>query len=366
LQWLSLHLTREQARSGEWQGLARIALEQLVERTRLLFSCQPQEVLKASFLLPLEAVDAAPPKLHLASISFPNLSETPISEQLDLLTLAIETGREEGISGPAFVHGSIYDSSDEPGAMGPERNFSREKLAIWLGTKNYREWRSILSIPILDSAGWVPVAVIALTSNFGKPFWIDLNDEYRKELITTVRRTARYLLLEHGPLQGALSGVAAERYLASPDDKTRSLEDAVPRIALDLRKELQRPERLVNYSGYLCAEWSIRPGNRDSLQVEVSLQPQPPEKGTSGEVKITGGDDAPEAAFLIEAVSGEWDFVPNTASIIAARGQSSPALKLTAKFHALTDANAEEDGDVYINLFQKNRLLKTMHLQVTR
>ena len=356
LRWREARLTKDQILSAEWQSLARLGLEQLIHQIEMLFPLQPRESLRASLLLPLRWMSDSPTMLHLVGLSSVSSGEPLLVEEIEHLTLAIDSEREEGVSGLAFADGLIYDSADEPSAEGPERNFDDEKLSFWLGKKGYRDWRSILSIPILDSREWIPVMVMAITSNLGEPFWAGLSDEYRKQLITTIRRTAWNLVCRPDELKKVpRGGVLSKRDTDSA---------AVAQIVVE---KVRTPVTLINFAGYLSAEISSIPGTSSALQLIASLDATPGNRPFQTEVKITDGVDALEASFLVEAVCADWQFVPDAMPLTVTAGQSSESLRFSGRrIQSEADPNAATKpllSDIYVNLYQRNRLVKTLHFQ---
>jgi hypothetical protein len=83
------------------------------------------------------------------------------------------------------------------GDAGMDFNFTKEMLSKWVTEKGYRDWRSVLAVPLMDSPRRLPIAVLTITSNLSRPFWTGLasqSEGYRQELMLWIGDTCRWVL----------------------------------------------------------------------------------------------------------------------------------------------------------------------------
>jgi hypothetical protein len=189
LQWLQTKIPPTIIFGDAWQQAAYAALRELLTQVRLLFAVAPEEVLKVSFFVPLSKTD-----LGIVADSREPRSGESARKRAKSFRLAIDPHKPQGISGVAYVSGKEVEVLDDPQAA--DRNFSSDMLRIWY-SHGYRDWRSALAVPLMDSQHWVPVGVMTITSNKGEPFWTRFGQakgRYQPELYTTIRKTAKILL----------------------------------------------------------------------------------------------------------------------------------------------------------------------------
>jgi hypothetical protein len=261
-------------------------------------------------------------------------------------SLAFRRDGEEGVSGPSFADGLVLDSSDEPEEEGANRGFSRAKTQDWLqGGPGYRDWRSILSVPVLDTEAWIPVALIAITSNVAKPCWSELSRADIADLIAQLRRTAKLLIAEHrlDELRNELDKLTDR--LPSPNDL----------IAAGVADAIMATPRLGNYSGYLCA--ATRSDN--GLAIEVQMRQQPGD--VSGEVSITDGVAESTVQFQLELVGEGLRFFPYAQPLSVEPGRDSGTLL----FEYTKQPGDFAEQAAYVQLFQKNRLIHVLKVPLT-
>jgi hypothetical protein len=110
-------------------------------------------------------------------------------------SLDIQKGREQGVAGLAFTSGRARESLH--GDIGQDFNFTPEMTERWVNDQGFRDWRSVLAVPLLAGKNWTPVAAVTLTSNSPHPFWrhFGANEEvFTTELLSWMRQTARKAL----------------------------------------------------------------------------------------------------------------------------------------------------------------------------
>jgi hypothetical protein len=173
----------------EWQRRAHSAMRELVAQVRLLFAVAGEEDLKISFLTPQSRSELA-----IVADTRGRRSGVNARERAGRFRLAIDPAKPQGVSGVAYVSGKEVEVLDDP--QEADRNLSLAMRQIWY-SRGYREWRSALAVPIVDSQHWVPVAIMTMTSNKGEPFWTRFGTakgRYQPELFAAMRRTAKLLL----------------------------------------------------------------------------------------------------------------------------------------------------------------------------
>lgn len=182
--------------SDEWQTVAFGALGGLVKQLCVLFGVKTEERLNVGLFLPMKIGDT---DIHLHQVASSRRERS--AEQARALAarraLGLRRGSEQGAAGISFVVGNNRQVLH--GEPGIDTGFSAEMKESWLSRDSpYRDWRSLLCIPILDSEDWLPVAVVTLTSNFSAPFWTELDrrSELQAELFTLMRKTGRWLINE--------------------------------------------------------------------------------------------------------------------------------------------------------------------------
>ena len=111
-------------------------------------------------------------------------------------SLSIRSEEEQGIAGIAFVRGlerdSLYGSLDF--------NFTEQMKSTWVNQGGYRDWRSVLAVPLVERTTCLPTAVLTITSNLPKPFWTRFEPDhgFRQELLSWMRQTTEWILGGYG------------------------------------------------------------------------------------------------------------------------------------------------------------------------
>ncbi len=196
VKWLRHRQFPERFFEDKWQLESHTALVKLKEQIELLFPRQYGERIDLHFL----SLSGVEPKLRLMARTQDGvLDGAAARDRAEKYTFGIDFGAEQGSSGSAFVQGQPDEALDD--SQSAHRNIERRRREEWYRDQGFQDWRSILSIPIADSSEWVPVAVIAVTSTFAKPFWAGFNaekDDYLSELKSVMRGAcARFLLKEN-------------------------------------------------------------------------------------------------------------------------------------------------------------------------
>lgn len=183
--------------SNSWQEKAHQRLIKLREQLEILFPLAHGERIDIGFLVPHgdSAEEAA-----LAIVA--RTQERPGNEEeararARLFSFGLRFSQEQGCSGPSFCSGVPREAlnDDKRAHLRVERS-TREQ---WYRKLGYQEWRSILTVPILDSKDWVPVAALSLTSNRHEPFWA-AKPEHLPELKSVLRGFATKYLLGNADL----------------------------------------------------------------------------------------------------------------------------------------------------------------------
>ncbi|ATB43922.1 hypothetical protein CYFUS_009403 [Cystobacter fuscus] len=91
--------------------------------------------------------------------------------------------KAQGASGFTFLRGVTLEASRDPRL---HANFTAPMLESWTHDQIFS---SMVCVPIYDSANWIPIGVIYLTSNRLKPFWAGLDTEDYEQLETLLRNT---------------------------------------------------------------------------------------------------------------------------------------------------------------------------------
>ena len=182
--------------SEEWQTVAYEALCALADQLRVLFGIRTEERLNLGLFLPMKLKDLEI-RLHQIASSRRKRSAHDARELAGRRALSLRRGKEQGAAGVSFVAGNNRQVLH--GETGIDARFSPQMKEAWLSSENsYRDWRSLLCVPVLDSTEWLPTAVVTLTSNFSTPFWTELDrrSELQAELYTLLRKTGRWLIDE--------------------------------------------------------------------------------------------------------------------------------------------------------------------------
>lgn len=182
--------------TDDWQKIAYESLAALLEEIRGLFAVPTQEKLTAGLFIPFwESKDNA--RLRMVASSRKFVTRDGAVVRATKHVLAIRKEREQGIAGVCFSTGTNRAVVYGEGQV--DVNFTAEMSKEWVSQAGYRDWRSIMAVPVIDTENWVPVSVITLTSNMPDPFWTQFGkkgDLLEPELYTVLRRTARFCLAD--------------------------------------------------------------------------------------------------------------------------------------------------------------------------
>jgi hypothetical protein len=176
----------EKVFTDSWQLRAEAVLRKLREQIMLLFPPVFGEELGLNFLIPV--MDEVPKLVLACRIQHPAVSGSEARKRAFIHSFEIGFLTEEGSSGAVFVAGQPDSTEDDE--LLAHRNIDRAKKKSWTTAEGFRDWRSILSIPICDSADWLPVCVLSITSNHWEPFWTRFGDKrniYLGQLKAVVR-----------------------------------------------------------------------------------------------------------------------------------------------------------------------------------
>jgi hypothetical protein len=190
--WLESTIGRDFFVDADWQALVRSLLSMLRNRVRQLFAIPNEEECHFGLFVPLR--DGKFEKLSLVGTSREVTTEDPLSYAIKR-SLDIRRGREQGAAGVAYTSGRARESLY--GDARQDFNFTPEMTERWVNEQGFRDWRSVLAVPLLAGKSWTPVAAVTLTSNLPQPFWrrFGANEEaFTTELSSWMRQTARKAL----------------------------------------------------------------------------------------------------------------------------------------------------------------------------
>jgi ribosomal protein L39E len=194
--WVAKARPTDEVFSDEWQRIADAVLRSVRGFVSTYFEVGPTEQIHLTLFLPM-ALDGSTPAIHNVVSTRAIHSGAKARAHASSRRLIVVPGSEQGVAGSAFVSGLVTEAINND--LGINRRFTEEMIATWdhepdtLG----RDWRSIVAIPVLDTHHWLTVAVVALTSNSGVPFWTGLGSDDMKDLNGFLRRAAKYLVSEH-------------------------------------------------------------------------------------------------------------------------------------------------------------------------
>ncbi|MEZ5402155.1 MAG: SIR2 family protein [Bryobacteraceae bacterium] len=194
--WLSSDPSGSPFFGDDWQRKAHRVLQELRDQLSLLFPVGAGERIEVAVLVPV-ILSGLPPQLAMVCRTQDGvLTGVEALERAKLFSFGIKFGQAHGSSGTAYVRGLIDEVLDD--TLWAHRNIPPDRMKGWYSDRWFQDWRSILSIPVADSPDWFPVGVVALTSNFARPFWARFDedrDRYLGQLKAIVRGVAgRYLL----------------------------------------------------------------------------------------------------------------------------------------------------------------------------
>lgn len=190
-----------------WQLRANRSLLTLIEHVRTYFALAPREVIHASLFLPAWEGDRQQLQLLATSRHVRSGAQARAYAKRRSLRVAPERA-VQGVAGISFHFGNSNDACDNHPSI--NYNFTSSQVREWDRNFNMRDWRSILAVPALGGERSLPYAVMSLTSNLGRPFWRQFENERHDlpVLKTLMRRVCRELVSHHG-LRG--EGVSSTR-----------------------------------------------------------------------------------------------------------------------------------------------------------
>jgi hypothetical protein len=191
LDWIDSTLGTELLLDGDWQILARDLLRTLRSRVRQLFAIRFEERCHFGLFVPMRQNGTVRLALAATSRGLPG----DLSPGGGMRSLSIARGQEQGSGGISFSTGIIKETLF--GDSDPDFNFTPGMKSQWVNELGFRDWRSVLSVPVLAGRDWTPVAVITVTSNLSKPFWSTFGSDeqiFRAELVNWMRETAMLAL----------------------------------------------------------------------------------------------------------------------------------------------------------------------------
>jgi len=190
---LKSHIETEVLLKDEFQKVAYCALQLLSDRVRRFFALPSEEVVGFSLFVPLQLDGAPQASLCQICTSRQQRSGTEAETHARLRKLSIANGNEQGLAGIAFASARHLTILDDERAI--DRNFNPEMKRLWRSER--RDWRSILALPVMDQPSWLPIGIVAATSNYPVPFWTrfgERQDRYQIELFAMMRETASFIL----------------------------------------------------------------------------------------------------------------------------------------------------------------------------
>jgi len=335
--------------SEGWQAAAAAALRSLVDQLDFCFAAKSEEGLDVTLLLPMRFEDLG---LRLSIIGSSRAEYKDPRASARRFCLQVAFAREQGMSGLAFSTGMILNSADEPSEVGPELNFDEETRARWYEA-GFRQWRSILSIPVLDSGDWLPIAVVAITSNLAEPFWLRLSERHREEMLGVVRRTAKFLLNEAAGLEQLASHVATElRKTSEPSDRSEIAGDVLQDVL-----QTMKPRPLVSFSGYLCtASAKLKMAKDSEYPIEVKVCRTPPKAKHSVRVQIGERAEAARVDFEVSLMGEGFEFVPESAGLTIEAEEDATS----ATFRCVGQPRKAGSYEFYIQLYQSARFVEVL------
>jgi SIR2-like domain len=332
----------------EWQALAHAVLEALVVQIKTLFLPDTREKLDAAILIPVKGKESI--RLQIVATSNKLRTGAEAKRLWPLFSLALEAGSEQGLSGLVFATGCAQDSSNSVGEA--ERNFTSEMKAVWYTDLGYKEWRSLLSVPVLDSVEWVPVSVISLSSNLAIPFWNSMNEANGAtlaDLLAAMRRTAKILISEYK--ESPQWKRATETRLVASDDSSLAVKQML--------REIEGASLLTNYQGFVNVKREDQGAGRLTYRVGFSTT-RPKGKGKhSVPINISKGLDSEEVIFRLELVSPTLGFRPSQTELRVPREGNSSEVT----FECLKVSTERAIHRIFIQVFQKNRLIQVVRLE---
>ena len=194
IRWRSQTLRDSVIFTDPWQQIGHQSLRALVTKVKNLFGVPIQERLTAAMFIPFSESKTQARLRIVASSRKVSDTDTALKRAI-LRVLSINKGKEQGIAGVCYSTGTERAVAYGEGQV--DVNFSSDMLEKWIATEGYRDWRSIVAVPLIDSENWVPVAVVTLTSNLANPFWTAFGEKQfllQPELYAAMRQAGYFAL----------------------------------------------------------------------------------------------------------------------------------------------------------------------------
>jgi hypothetical protein len=196
IEWREKKLPTFAVFSDAWQKIAFDSLNAMTGEIRNLFAVPDNEKISAGLFLPFRD-SRSNATLRLVATSRNVVDGQKAIYRAKKRALSVRKGEEQGIAGVCYASGT--SRSVEFGAGQVDINFTPEMTQNWTSQVGYRDWRSIVAVPVIDTRYWIPVAVITLTSNMPSPFWSNFGSKanlLEPELYTVMRRTAHFCIVD--------------------------------------------------------------------------------------------------------------------------------------------------------------------------
>jgi len=178
--------------SDDWQSRTHAALVTLRDRLRNTFGVRAEEQLVVTLFLPDMGTEGVLQKIATSREARTGLAAEAHAKAR---ALSISRDRPQGVAGSAFVTGVSAEELDNGPAI--NQSFTPAMVEAWDHDVRYRDWRSVVAVPVLDTEHWLPVAVITVTSNLSEPFWSRFGARAQRELPemkAMMRRTAKWVV----------------------------------------------------------------------------------------------------------------------------------------------------------------------------
>jgi len=194
IKWRSQRLRDSVIFTDAWQQIGHKSLHELVAKVNHLFGVPANEKLNAAMFIPFSESESQA-RLRLVASSRKVAGAEIALERAMARVLSIAKGEEQGIAGVCYSTGTERAVAFGEGQV--DVNFSSDMTEKWIAREGYRDWRSIVDVPVIDSEYWVPVAVVTLTSNLANPFWTNFGEKQfllQPELYTAMRQAGYFAL----------------------------------------------------------------------------------------------------------------------------------------------------------------------------
>ncbi|MCB1163650.1 SIR2 family protein [bacterium] len=195
VEWLDDQLGDSEVFSDEWQRKACWILRELVDYIYTYFGLPYEETVNTALYLPIDQPEDGPAVIRQVANSRELRWGRDARRFAESRTLIVDFDHEQGMAGRSFLLG--YATGVVNDGEGINLRFTDDMLKAWQYGDSPRDWRSILTVPVLDSKMWLPVAVISLTSNLPTPFWERFSpatEDERAKLRASMRRAAKRII----------------------------------------------------------------------------------------------------------------------------------------------------------------------------